>query len=363
MAHMTRLPVLRSLSAAALLLSTSCGPAPRPVNQDVAFLVPLTRATEFLPASAVLPRAVFDRFHHPLTVVDEPDALFAALGTVSVRLDACFREGGSSGPCQPQVRLVLQPVMTFESGITTRDAAVHVFYAASEKEILDATSALAALRTERKLDVPSVLEAPHPGFSDAEWALRAKVILSPLLARSRIVRATQMGVHASDQAWIFGGLDLSSGVPSDIRIPTLGDETDGHVTSTGGTQRTEITLDPVPTVERSLSLWVAPGGATAATAEDRQAAVASVLRLEDPAVHDSGTVDCATCHVGSAARHALGASGETFTSPVQVPDVYRDTRNLRAFGYFFQTPSVSPRVQREIEAVRADLTQRLENAP
>jgi hypothetical protein len=333
------------------------------VNQDVAFLVPLARAGEFLPAAAVLPRPVFDRLHHPLTVVDEPDALYAALGAVSVRLDGCFREGGTGGTCRPQVRLVLQPVMTFESGLTTRDAAVHVFFSASEQEILGATSALAALRSERKLNLSSEVETPHPGFTDAEWTRRAKEILAPLLTASRLVRATEMGVHASNQAWIFAGLDLSSGVPADIRIPTLGEHTDGHVTSTGGTERTEITLDPFPTVESALARWVAPGGAAAATEEDRRAAAASVLRLEDPSVHDSGTVDCATCHAGSTARHALAASGTGLASPVQVPDAYLDTRNLRAFGYFFDKPSVSPRVQREIEAVRMDLTQRLEKAP
>lgn len=360
---MIRYPVLRSLAAAALLLSASCGPAPRPVNQDVAFLVPLARAAEFLPASAVLPRAVFDRFHHPLTVVDEPDDLYAALGTVSVRLDACFREGGSGGTCLPQVRLVLQPVLPVDGRLTTRDAASHVFFAASEKEILEATSALAALRTERKLEVPTALEGPHPGFEDAEWTRRARAILSPLLAHSRIIRATQMGVHASNQAWLFAGLDLASGVPVDIRIPTLGSEHDGHVTSTGGTERTEITLDPFPTVEAALARWVAPGAAAASTDGERLEATASVRRIEDPTVHDSGTVDCATCHVAGTARHALAAAGADIQSPVSVPDVYKDTRNLRAFGYFFEAPSVSPRVQREIEVVRADLTQRLEKNP
>lgn len=354
---------LRPLAAALLVALTACGPTPQLANHDVAFVVPLARAGAFLPASDVLPRSLFDRFHHPLTVVDEPDALYAALSTVSVRLDACFKEGGSSGTCQPQVRLVLQPVMTFDSGLTTRDAAAHVFYAASEREVLDAVSALAALRSEREIQLPAAMDVPHPGFSDAEWTRRAKAILTPLLGASRIVRATQMGVHASNQAWIFSGLDLSSGVPADIRIPTLADVTDGHVTSTGETERTEITLDPVPTVERALSQWVAPGGAQAATEDDTRAAAASALRLEDPTAHDSGTVDCATCHIAASSRHALAAAGAVIQSPVSVPGIFGDTRNLRAFGYFFDAPAVSPRVLREITAVRTDLTKRLENTP
>ena len=37
-----------------------------------------------------------------------------------------------------------------------------------------------------------------------------------------------------------------------------------------------------------------------------------------------------------------------------------NNRVMRAFGYFFQTPAVSPRVQRETAAVLADFAPRLE---
>lgn len=348
-------PLLVALAATAL---TACAALPAVAAQDVAFLVPLDQARAFLPASEVLPRAVFDRLDHPLTVVDEPDALYAALSTVAVRLDACFREGSEEEDCRPQVRLVLQPVFDAPEGPTTRDAAVHVFYSSTTAQVLAAANTLAAARATHALAVPETIDGPHPGFASPAWVETVHRELGPLLRAERLKRVTSMSVHASNLAWIFSGADYEGGQPTPIAIPTLDEVHEGHVTSTGGTTAVEVTLDPRPTVESSLAAILKPGALASATATQRSEAAASLGRLEDPTFHNSGTVDCATCHVAALAQRALTSGGAIAGAPVPAPAVYDDTRNLRAFGYFFSSPSVSPRVQREIAFVRDDLARR-----
>lgn len=335
------------------------GPSVR--AEDVAFLVPLEHARTFLPASRVLPRTLFDRLH-PLTVVDEPDALYDALSVISVRLDACFREGANPGPCQPQVRLVLQPVLDEGMGLATRDAAAHVFYATTTEQVVAIVRALAVAREARDLSAPSVPGGPHPGFADASWRAELVDALSPVLTEDRIVRITSMSVHASNEAWIFAGVDRASGTFEDISIPTLGPGVvENHVTSTGRQDTVAVTLDPVSPVEGALSPLIAAGGLESASAEQRVAAVGAMERLEDPASHNPGTVDCASCHVAALTKLALVQRGFTTPGAFAVPEVYRDTRNLRAYGFFFELPAISPRVTREIELVRSDFSQRLQN--
>ena len=335
-----------------------CGPAPV-IAQDVSFLVPLDQSRAFLSASMVLPRAQFDRLH-PLTVVDEPDALYGALSVVAVRLDACFREGVMPGPCQPQVRLVLQPVFDEAGALTTRDAAVHLFFSTSEAELLTLVKAMSTLRTERRLSPPDTLTAPHPGFADAAWVKSLRSKLLPFLQAKALVRITSMSVHASNLAWIFAGSNLVDGQPSDISIPTLNAVTEDHVTSTGKEAALEVTIDPASPVEPSLTPVVAPGGLTRATPAELTAAASAVQRLEDPSSHNPGTVDCAACHVAALAQRALSKKSVTVSGSLGASSAYDDTRNLRAFGYFFSAPAISPRVQRETALVRDDFARHLE---
>lgn len=349
------------MKLARLMLVSSflaCGPVPV-VTQDVSFLVPLEQSRDFLSASTVLPRAQFDRLH-ALTVVDEPDALYGALSVVAVRFDACFREGVKPGACQPQVRLVLQPVFEEAGALTTRDAAVHLFFSTTEAQLLTLVKSMSTLRAERRLSPPDELAAPHPGFADAAFVKSLRTSLLPFLEARALVRITSMSVHASNLAWIFAGADLTNGQPRDIHIPTLDALHEHHVTSTGKETTLEVTIDPSSPMEPALTPVLAPGGLARATPEQLAAAATSVQRLEDPATHNPGTVDCAACHVAALAQRALSKQGVTVSGSPAAPSAYDDTRNLRAFGYFFSAPAISPRVQRETALVREDFARRLE---
>lgn len=357
-----------------LLTLVGCAPAQPPgppslVDQDVSFLVPLAQARSFLPAAgpagdgaSLVSRTLFDRLH-ALTVTDEPDALYAALSTVGVRLDACFTEGVGAQPCRPQVRLVLQPVFDSALGVTTRDSAIHVFFSVTDQELEHVVGELARLRARLGIEVSAGLTGAHPGFESADWVQGAHALLLPLLEANRVVRATAMSVHASNQAWIFSGVEVSMGTFTEIVVPTLAPATEGHVTSTGARDAITITLDPPSAAEPTLPTVLKTSARQAASEADLAAAIEAVLRLENPAAHNPGTVDCAACHVAATAKWFLvnQSPGRVIDSPAPASDVYADSRALRAFGYFFQAPALSPRVQRETSAVRNDFAHRLEH--
>lgn len=342
-------------------------PNPSLVEQDVSFLVPLASARSFLPASglagdgaSLISRSLFDRLP-ALTVTDEPEALYAALSTVGVRLDACFREG-TERTCSPQVRLVLQPVFDSAEGVTTRDAAMHVFFSVTEVELEQVVRELSLLRGKMEVGATAGVTSPHPGFENADWVNGSRALLLPLLATARTVRATAMSLHASNEAWVFSGLEVSAGNFTEIVVPTLAPAVKGHVTSTGAREAIRITLDPPSAAEPMLSTVLQSSARSQASGSELTAGVEAVLRLEDPQTHNPGTVDCASCHVAATAKWFLMNQSPVVAvdSPLPSGEVYANSRVMRAFGYFFQTPALSPRVQRETSAVLADFAHRLE---
>ena len=350
-----------------VLALIACAPPPL-VDQDVSFLVPLAHARLFFPASqvagdgaALISRALFDRLP-ALTVTDDPDALYAALSTVGVRLDPCFSEGAGLKSCQPQVRLVLQPVFDSADGLTTRDAAIHVFFSVTQAELERVVRELSLLREKSGVGAPDRLTGAHPGFDNQAWVDKARTLLLPLLRTNRVVRATAMSLHPSNEAWVFSGVEVSAGTFTDLAIPTLSPAVKGHVTSTGARETLTITLDPPSFSEPTLSTVLQNSSRWQASDLQLATAVQAVLRLENPEVHNPGTVDCASCHVAATVKWFLVNQSPAAGVDSLVPssDVYADSRALRAFGYFFQAPAVSPRVQRETSAVRSLFAHRLE---
>lgn len=337
------------LAAALLLGASGCDDAADPTAEvpalapaDVSFLLPISGAAALSATTegghgVLLPRAVVD-LAEALTRVDEPDDLYTALRVVGVRLDPCFVEGRGGEPCASQVRLVLQPVFADGAGAVARDAALHAFYAVPPAELAALAAALRDARLAIEGDAaPGIVADPAAAVA----LVRAQV------GAARLTRMTFMAVHASDEAWTFGGFDLAAdGSAAPMAIPGV-DEPEQHLTSTGGTEALDETILPSPTIETALPPFLAALTRADMDAEGSTAALDGLRRLMSPVAHNPGTVDCATCHVATGAlRYATRAD-----APDEVPAAYDDTRNQRMFGWFGSTPSVSPRVLAETQAV------------
>ncbi len=329
----------------ALVLS-GCGedeetltPPPTLAAADVTFLVQPGDAAGFSAQGeggygTLLPRAIFDQLE-PLTRTDEPDALYAHLDVVGVRLDPCFREGQGEAPCQSQVRLVLQPVFEEDGAPISRDATVHLFYEVPIEELRALATSLAALREARGGG-----ETIGAHVAPDEAAVR----VLPRVGAERLRRVTFVAVHASGQAWTFGGFEVRGEGLEEIEPFSVGTH-EQHLTSTGGTALLDATILPTPTVEPEAARWLSAAERGEMDAATQAEARAGLRRLLDPTAHNPGTVDCASCHMATPALYFAepGTSG--------VPAAYADSQNQRMLGFFGRVASISPRVEAETDAV------------
>lgn len=312
---------------------------------DVSFLVPLRSVADFGAATqgghgTLLPQSQFDLLE-PLTPTDKPEDLYANLDVVGVRLDPCFFEGSGEPTCSPQVRLVLQPVIDETSGPIARDATVHLFYAVPLAEVRELASQLVEVRL-----AAGGTGALGPHVDPVSAA--AEVL--PYVGADRLIRATFVAVHASNQAWTFGGFDFVGDEAVEMLPPGV-DEHEQHLTSTGGTTTLDATILPAPVIEPAIADYMEEFLRDAISDDAEQAAFEALERLLDPASHNPGTVDCASCHMATPAMHF--AADERGLTPL--PEAYANSQNQRMFGYFDTAPSVSPRVAAETEQVLATL--------
>lgn len=311
-------------------------------SADVSFLLPLQQPMPFGAATAtefgvLIPREVFDAIP-PLTRVDEPDAIYDALQVVGVRLDPCFFEGAGEVVCSPQVRLVLQPVFVSAGGsLTTRDATLHAFYAVPVDELVDLSQELVRARLDAGGDEVLGVTSIAAAAIDA---------VSAHVGEGRLLRVTFVSVHASEEAWSFGGFDRVDGTLVPIAIPGVV-EPEQHLSSLGGSNTLDSTILPAPVIEPTIDAFLRSDARVDLQPDEIDQAMGALERLLDAAAHNPGTVNCASCHIATPAMRYATAS----TEPNRVDSVYDNTRNQRMFGWFGQTPSISPRVHSETSAV------------
>lgn len=338
--------LLAALSICVPVMLTGCAKEleePPPLQPaDVSFLVALGSASNFAAQTegghgVLLPLPVFELLPM-LTRVDEPSAIYDSLQVVAVRLDPCFHEGLGNITCSPQIRLVLQPVVDGDFGNpTTRDATVHLFFSVPLPELTDIANEIAfdRMRAGRNSQ-PGVIDEP-------DAVVQA---LLPHLGAGRLTRLTFVAVHASGQAWTFGGFDRQGEAWVPLVIPGS-DEPEQHLTSTGGFHDLDATILPGPLIESDISAFLDADERADIDSEAVQAAEFALVRLLDPGTHNPGTVDCASCHMATTALQFLRSA------PGQ-PDfdfAYEDSQNQRMFGFYGRLPSISPRVLSETELV------------
>lgn len=331
--------------------------------EERGFIIASTEAEH----GAVFPRDVFDSTP-ALTRVDEPDVIYANLVVVGARIDPCFQEGLEDPPCELSVRLVLQPVLpspTDASVLEARDASIHAFYIVEEeRELLDAITALATARVDRKLDGGGPLGV-SPLLLDDEGRKKTREVLLRMIGADRLVRVTSMEVHGDSTAWTFAGFAVND-------LGTFSDKDEifaQHVLSVGTTEGAiEASVDPeLAAGPDNFTVLLDEEDATAATLEERQAAFDAAARIENPLLHNSLTTDCVSCHLAAPARaralvrEDLSPSPEAYASErydITPSDKFQNTQLIHNLGYRFNILALSPRLVNET-AMTAELADQL----
>lgn len=306
-----------------------------------------------LPASLTLPRLSL--------ASDYVDAAteYPALRVVALRLLPCFREGGTSAPCQPQIRLVLQPLEPGDRGVRMADAALHAFYDVTAAELRDLAERIRGARVQSRLAIDRTKLVVHPVLESEGPAGRFGTTLREavlaVVGAQNLVRVTALALGSKNNDWSFLSFAVHDGALVPMPLPQTPDATHAQsLVSDGMGGHLQLAVDPVGTLEDTLEpVYRAGFSVDPAVA---QLVYPRVLRIENPRTHDTGTVDCVSCHVAPGVRRFLDAQvpgldrNEAFRSDIayQVDDeAYVDTSIVHMFSYRARNPLVSPRVVHE----------------
>jgi hypothetical protein len=380
------------------MLCLACGVRPSPGDagppvstdggldlDDVSFLLPLPapgqEATLLGLSDAegkgvLLPRALYDGL--PVLVEGTaPAALYAQLRVVGIRVDPCFP--GTTPPAAPtcvkQLRLIAQPLRAggADAGFqtVTDDATVHLFYGLSDADFDEVhrglwnLKALAGAQTAgQPLGVHPVLESEGLGGPYGS-ALRSLVLRH--CGAQTLTRVAFMSVATQGSLWRFGAFDVEDGALVAASIPRIGATAQGFQEFGTPEFRSGQLLPTVSGDDLDVLLSESQLRLTDERTLDR--ALTSALRIEHPARESPRTIDCASCHVASRARHNAEQQRQVDTSGW--PDAFDagprfdlrrldgakdDAHALRAFGYFGRLSALSQRTINESAAVAEALS-------
>lgn len=333
---------------------------------DLSILFPLPDETDGLwraddtgPLGKLLP----DTFELPAIALPDayPDRASerAALRVVALRLDPCFQEGGPGAPCQPQIRLVLQPLEIGGSRPRFADAAFHAFYTTTDATVRDLAEQLRRARIDSRISIDRAVLGEHPVLRaqgpDGPFARTLRERVFAHVGAASLERLTVMALAGRNNTWSFTSLSVRSGTlqPMELRHLPPGTELQ-HLVSSGMGGHLELAVTPSSTAADTLE----PGYRAGVTldAPTAQALYPRVLRIENPRTHDNGTIDCVSCHVAAGVRRFLEAqphpldSTQSYTAsePLRTDDeAFVDTSVVHMFSYRGRVALVSPRVAHE----------------
>ncbi|NUO54097.1 MAG: hypothetical protein HOV80_35065 [Polyangiaceae bacterium] len=289
------------------------------------------------------------------------------LRVVSARIDPCFPGLGEA--CQNQIRLVMQPVVLDPAGdhLVANDAAVHLFYSLTREEVEALLRHVVELRRASGIEDGSAPLSVHPALAaegiEGRFARGFRDALLTYAGEENLVRVTFMALEGASDEWRFGGFDIVDGALVPLGISGLTSSDQSFVNADrSGVSFDQASVTPESTNADDFSLFLFPDEATAALADERNAAFAALLRIENPTRHSPNTVDCVTCHIAAGTRahaeqtYAMSATGaaDAFISATGSEPAGRTafgTHNLRAFGIFGSEPAISQRAANETEAV------------
>lgn len=291
------------------------------------------------------------------------------LKVVAIRIDPCFIEGTGPVPCRRQVRLIWQPIIEKENSLTTRDASLHSFYEFSDSEFSQVLNQWKSWsKTNKKLPLGIHPILAKEGLSGAHWNQLRSLILN-FCGEKNLVRITAMGLSGSDQLWIFSGLDINPTTEKskEIMIPRIQSTIQTITQSSFDPNHFWGALTPAPNADHEFNLLVEDSMFFQKhnTEVEVRKVARSYLSFENPKKHNTGTLDCASCHLTSMTHQWVQVNYPNLKWDIEFSDVkYQNTLNLenttlnkvnphqfRIFGYFEKQPAISQRVINETAEV------------
>lgn len=290
---------------------------------------------------------------------------FARMRVVSLRFDGCFP---AQGGCEPQIRLVMQPIADDGEAL---DSAIHLFYRLTEAEIAEVVTGLRKLRAlapEQKdapLDVSPALVAQGV---QGDYGNGLRELVLKYAGRENFSRMTFfLRAPPRVETWFLGGFDRKNSALESLDIVGVG-KTNQRVIKNITAEGYDYELLPVETKPEDTSLLLTSTKAKAAARADLEKTFASYVRIQNPQKYGPDQLQCAGCHLSTFVTQQGIAMG---MDPKQVPDAFVSSRDmtlkgtaatngssLRAFGWFIKDPSISQRVLNETAAVVDDLEKR-----
>jgi hypothetical protein len=355
-------------------------PEPEPTApltlQDVSVLYPLPASVDasgyLTPATLgargeLLPRDVYDAI--PTFPVQPSQGLdYDRMRVVSLRFDDCHAL--PAGGCEPQIRLVMQPLTG--SGLA-QDSALHLFYSLDSADLDPLVSELVALKAlapevvDGPLDVHAALVAQ--GVEGAYGTGLQELVLSRI-GEANLTRITFfLRAPPAVEVWFFGGFERRDGELEVMDIVDLG-QSNQQVIRRDVSDGYDYEVNPLSSfaeVERPLLTTAA---AEAATDEERAAAFQSLLRTENPNLFTPDDLSCTGCHLATfvleETRARFGLEDASFADDVYDSELDLSVRggakttasSLRAFGYFKRDAMISQRVVHESAGVVSRLRAR-----
>lgn len=351
-------------------LALACGGPRGPVQlelNDVSVLLPLPAPsrTDALLGLAdhgaqgeLLPRALYDQLGELHLGQPSTAALHDAFRVVGVRADPCFPREGDG--CDPQLRLVLQPVV---SG-STLDAALHLFYtldAAEFSRVVDGLAEVQALgdgaTRGRPLEVHPAIRAQG---LDGPAGRRLRAVVLEACGAKTLTRLAFTQLSQVGKTWNFGAATVSGSSLVFETVPRVNEVVQVIDVKPDGAMQ----LVPAPTPYLLPPLLGATLGTDAAAVD---AAIGEALDLEHPHRSSPRTADCGSCHVaGRRLRaHHAAATDTRFDAQryakagfdLSRADAAGDgTSVVRAFGYLGAKSAILPRTIHESAEVAAALS-------
>ena len=366
--------ILTSSAVALSLLLASCGgggddDGPGPFDRavaaaDVSILYPL--AADTAPADLIAAGDVgaYGALVPPTLAGPTPaielagqiGATYADLRLVALRLDPC----SARATCSPEVRAIFQPVVIRDGQTAAADAALHVFYAVPDAELLLFMKEILALKKAHGADVDygdvlSIQPILAATGLRGPFAVGLERALLSHVGASRIARVTAMAhLFFDNDAWSFASFDrqgdrfVASTIVDTAETTQLINGTSASDPEIGGL----FDGTPTPSLPELGALAVAwrPDEPTA----DIVAGFAQAIAAQDPDRHTSEDTDCVSCHVAEGARRA-GVERYGFTPTDDFTSARslayrRDGKaltNLHAFSYLGTEVSIMRRVANE----------------